>query len=223
MNELSYLEKSIYNTYLHTLRTLRGKPFSPRKDFAEFKENDAFHLKRIVNFLNRFPHIRPVDYFKAPLILYETQDYFGLDYYSGMPAVKSYTLFMKQLQEKDPDSEDQMEFIERSLRFIGSYCVQHKIKLEDYPKFKTGVTYDWMKHIKNNEISIYCLMEFRELFDKVMEVPDDERDLFLGDLCNRFYTFKDRYMKSQIAKHFVKLGIEKIKEVIERKIQVDKV
>jgi hypothetical protein len=130
---------------------------------------------------------------------------------------------MKQLQEKDPDCDDQIEFIQNSIKFIGLFCIKNKIKIDSYVDHKTGITYDWMKHVKNNEISIYSLMEFKELFEKVMGVPEDERELFLGDLSKRFYAFKDRYIKSQTAKYLVKEGMTRIKEIVESKLQVDNV
>jgi hypothetical protein len=214
MNELSFVEKSIYNTYLHALRTLRNKPFSPRKDFTDFKDEELYHLKRIVTFFSKFPYIKPEQYFAAPFVLHEDQEYIGLDYFSGMPAVKSYTMYMKQLQEKDPDSEEQLQFIASSLKFIGMFCIKNKIKLEEYLSHKTGITYDWMKHVKNHEISIYSLMEFPGVFENIMSIPEDERSLFLGELGNRFYAFKDRYMKSENAKYIVQNGIKKLEKLI---------
>lgn len=210
-------EKRIYNTYLYISRTMRKKPFSPRKDFEDFRESDHFHLKRIVTFLNKFSHIHAENYFKAPYVLYEDTEYFNLDFFSGMPAVKTYTMYMKTIQEKEPDSNEQLEFIQSSLKFIGSFCVRNKLILEQYPEHKTGITYDWMKHVKNHEVSIYSLMEFPQIFKIISEVSKDEQQLFLGDLGERFYAFKDRYMKSENAKYLVQQGIKKIKTIIEQK------
>jgi hypothetical protein len=124
---------------------------------------------------------------------------------------------MKQLQEKDPDSDDQIQFISNSLKFIGSYCMRMKIPLDQYPEHKTGVTYDWMKHVKNHEVSIYSLMEFSKIYEIIREVQDDEKELFLGEIGQKYYSFKDRYMKSENAKYLVQQGIKKIKTIIEQK------
>lgn len=211
---LTSQEKNNYNSYLYALRTTQGKPFSPRKDFAKFDEKDSYHLRRITTMLNKYPHIKPEMYFKAPFMLYKDKTFFGLDYFAGMAAVKSFTVYMKKIQEQEPDSDDQMKFIQESLKYIGAFCIKNKITVEEYPKHKTGITFDWMKHVKTHQVSIYSLMEFDDIQDTMREVAEDEKELFLGPIGKSFYTYKDRYVRSKDAKYLVTQGLNKIRKII---------
>jgi hypothetical protein len=176
------------------------------------------HLKRISNLFLKYPHITPDNYFLAPYKVYPNAEHFTLDYYAGMGAVAAYSMYMKHIQELPPDSNEQLEFIRKSLKHLGTFCIKNNIDIDAYPRHKTGLTYDWMKQVKKHEISIYVLMEFPEINNIIMEVPDDERELFLGDLGKYYLGYKSKYMQSTIAKQLVKEGIKKIKQVINSKI-----
>ena len=212
--DLTNTEKILYNTYLSTTRTARNKPFRYRKDFNNFDEKDAYHLKRISNLLYKYTHIDPVEYFKAPFIINPNDEHFGLDFYAGMGGVNAFTMYMKYIQELSPDSEEQLAFIRKSLKFIGTFCVKQKISLNEYPLYKTGVIYDWMKHLKQHQISVYALMEFSEVHNIIMEVTEDERELFIDNISKFFYGYKTKYLNSISAKKLVKEGIIRIQKVI---------
>lgn len=203
----------LYNTYLYTSRVSRDKPFSPRKDFTKFDPQDEVLLKRINNLLTKYPHIKAIDYFKAPYQLYPDQDYFDLQYFSSMKGVAAYSLYQKSLRELPPDSDYQLEQIKNSLHFIAKYCIEHKIPVSQYTSAKTGITYDWMKHLKSYQISIYSLMEFSDVYDKIMHIPEDERELFLGELGKYYLGYKTKYVKSEIAKQLVTEGIKRISKI----------
>jgi hypothetical protein len=207
-------QKKLYNTYLYATRTSEGKPFNARKDFDKIDDSIILFLTRIENLLNRYPHIDPIDYFNAPYKIYPNADYFTLEYYAGMGAVSAYSSYMKQICEMPPDSDAQIEFIKKSLKFLGSFCFKNKIKLEKYATYKTGITYDWMKHVKKHEISIYVLMEFPEINNIINNVENDERELFLGNIGENYQKYKSKYIKSKLAKELVRQGTEKIKKII---------
>jgi len=213
---LTNAEKNLYNVYLRVSRTARNKPFTYRKDFSDLDDSIQLHLNRIYNLLIKYPHIEPDEYFLAPFKVYPNADHFALDYYAGMGAVASYSTYMKQLQEMHPDSDEQLEFIKKSLKYIGSFCIKNKIKLEDYPNFKVGLTYEWMKQIKRHEISIYVLMEFPEISNIIKEVADDEKELFLGEIGKYYLGYKSKYVQSKIAKELVKEGLNKIRKIVNK-------
>lgn len=215
---ITNLEKNLYNTYLRISRSSRNKPFTYRKDFSDLDDSSVLYLKRISNLILKYPHINPEDYFVAPFKVYPTAEHFTLDYFAGMGAVNAYSLYMKQLQEMPPDSDEQLQFIKKSLKNIGSFCIKNKIQLEKYPTYKIGLTYEWMKQIKKHEISVYVLMEFSEISNIINNVPDDEKDLFLGEIGKYYWGYKTKYIQSNIAKELVKEGIEKIKKVVNSKI-----
>ena len=210
-------EKNLYNTYLRVSRTSRNKPFSYRKDFTDLEDKIVVHLNRISNLLFKYPHIDPEDYFLAPFKVYPNAEHFAIEYYSGMGGVNAYTMYMKQLQEMPPDSDEQLGFIKKSLKTLGTFCIKNNITTEQYSSFKTGLTYDWMKHVKKHEISIYVLMEFPEISNIIKEVAEDEKELFLGEIGTYFWGYKSKYLQSKLARELVKEGIEKINKVVNKK------
>jgi len=215
---ITNIEKNLYNTYLRISRTAKDKPFSYRKDFSDMDDSTILHLKRISNLLHKYPHIMPDDYFMAPYKVYPNAEHFALDYYAGMGAVNAYSLYMKQLQEMPPDSDEQLEFIKRSLKTLGTFCIRNNINVCKYPTFKSGLTYEWMKQIKKHEISIYVLMEFSEISNIIKEVPEDERELFLGEVGAYYWGYKSKYMQSTLAKQLVNEGLDRINKVVNSKI-----
>jgi hypothetical protein len=214
---ITNIEKNLYNTYLRISRTSQNKPFSYRKDFSEMDDSSLLFLNRINNLLFKYPHISPEDYFLAPFKVYPNAEHFTLEYFAGMGGVNAYSLYMKQLQEMPPDSDEQLKFIRNSLRVIGSFCIKNGITLKEYPTHKTGITYDWMKQIKKHEISIYVLMEFQEISNIIKEVAEDEKELFLGEVGTYYWGYKSKYMQSEFAKQLVKEGISKINKIVNEK------
>ena len=199
-------------------RTSKNKPFSYRKDFSDMDDATLLHLHQISNLLFKYPHINPEDYFTAPFKVYPNAEHFALDYYAGMGGVGAYSMYMKQLQEMPPDSEEQLNFIKDSLKYIGSFCIKNNITLEQYPEFKTGITYSWMKQIKKHEISVYVLMEFAEICNIIKEVAEDERELFLGEIGKYYWGYKSKYIQSKFAKQLVQEGMSKINKIVNNKI-----
>ncbi|MFA5754335.1 MAG: hypothetical protein WC905_03235 [Patescibacteria group bacterium] len=195
-----------------------NKPFTPRKDFSEINDSILMNLKRIGNLLFKYPHISQEDYFLAPYKVYPSAEHFTLEYYAGMGAVAAYSLYMKQIQEMPPDSDEQLECIRKSLKTLGSFCIKNNISINKFPTFKTGLTYEWMKLVKRHEISIYVLMEFSEINTIIEKTPDDERELFLGDFGKYYLGYKSKYLQSKIANQLVKDGIKCINQVINNKI-----
>lgn len=193
---------------------MKNKPFSYRKDFSDLDDSSSLYLKRISTLLGKYPHITADEYFAAPYKVYPHVEYFALEYFAGAKAIAAYSLYMKQLQEMPPDSAEQLDFIKRSLKYIGSFCVKNKIKLEEYQTSKTGVTYDWMKHVKKHEISVYVLMEFPKIGSIIKEAATDEKELFLGDVGTHFWGYKTKYTQSHLAKQLVSEGIKKIKNIV---------
>ena len=153
----------------------------------------------------------------APFKVYPNSEHFALDYFAGMGGVAAYSTYMKQIQEMPPDSDEQLEFIKRSLKYIGSFCIRQKIQLSAYPTHKSGLTYDWMKHIKKHEISVYVLMEFQEISNIIKEVADDEKELFLGEVGTYFWGYKAKYNQSKFAKQLVSEGMNRIEKIINDK------
>jgi hypothetical protein len=213
MNITSF-EKQLYNSYLAISRSARGKPFTIRKDFTDIEPEKLHDLKRISSLLSKYPHIKSEDYFKAPFDLYPDVEFFDLKYFANMTGVTAYTNYRKKIETLPPDHEKQLEYIAESLKFIARFCLDNKIKLEQYTESQTGVTFDWMKHLKRHKISVFVLMEFPDVYDKIIKVPEDEREILLGEFGKYYLGYKTKYLSSEKAKILVKQGLEKVKKLV---------
>ena len=157
------------------------------------------------------PHISIDDYFTAPYKVYELEDegtVYTLDFYASRKALGCYKQFMKLREMDNPDDEYQIEFIKTSLQFILKYCIDNKITFMKYLKLKKGFSYEWMKHYAERKISLLCLLEFDFIYDNILSIEDEHRNLLLGDLEERFYTIKGGYLRSDKARRIVNNGIK---------------
>jgi len=208
-------EKDVFNTHLAVSRKQQGQPFNLKKDFNDF-ENDPRYLfvKKIAMFLDKFPQIKHELFFKAPFMIYPDTKYFALDYFCTQKAIKTYTIYMKQLQEQSPDTPEQIEFIKQSLKFIALFCRDNNIKIREYINHKGGVTYSWLKHIRQRDINIYSLLEYSNIYDIIKTLEEDIKDIFLIGIDKDFYSYKIRYNNSKKAKQIVQEGLKKLEKII---------
>lgn len=212
---MNQLEKNCYNKYLAVSRSLQNKPFSLRKDFDKFEESKDYpYVHRLSSFFQRFPQVDHQLYFEAPFKIYPDEKYFDLKFYTSQRAIKTYSIYMKQLQDQMPDSEIQLEFIKKSLRFIAKFCFDNKIKLDEYITFKPANTFSWTKHLKNHEISIYVLFGFDKLQEVINTIPLDEQRLMLGSNIDDFWKYKTRFHKTVKAKQLVIEGLHRVNKIL---------
>jgi len=198
-------------------KSSQNKPFTLRKNFDGFEDKPEYlYIKKISKFLNKFPQIKPELYFKAPFMIYDDLDYISLDFFTTRKALKAYTVYMKQKNEESPDSKEHLEFIKESLRFIAMFCIKNKIPIREYVTHKTGVTYSWMKHFKEHNISVYVLFELPNIFNIVGQTPEDEKELFLGDIGNKLHIYKMKYMNSKEAINLIRKGYKKIITLVDQ-------
>lgn len=208
---MTQLEKQIYNTYLAVMRSSQNKPFTIRKNFDDFEESEQYpYVKKISNVFKKLPHINMNRYFEAPYKVYpnDPDKIYGLDFYSSLKAIACYKQYVKLKEMEDPDTPDQIQFIVDSFRFILKFCCENKIPFEKYLDYKVGFTPEWMKHYTEQKISLYCLLDIPNIYDRIMSINGDHRKLLLGDLENRFHIIKDKFLKSKKTKILVKRGIE---------------
>ncbi len=208
-------EINVYNTYLVTSRKLQNKPFKVRKHFEKFTEHKDYpFVVRLTSFFQRFPQIDQQKYFEAPFKVYPDEIYFDLKYYTSQAAIKAYSIYMKQQRDQMPDTDEQLIFMRDSLRFILKFCLDNKIKLDEYISYRPKSTFSWMQHLKEHKISIYVLFGFENLQETINLIPQDEVTLLLGEDINSIYRYKTRYHNSSKAKLLIHKGINKIKELI---------
>ena len=160
--------------------------------------------------------IKPNIFFKAPFELYKDIEFIELKFFTTQKAVGAYRVYMRQLQEESPDSIHHINFIKDSLRFIGMFCIKNKIPIENYSTYSSGVTYKWMQHVKEHNVSIYIMFIFPEILNIIRNTPNDELDLFLGDVAINIANYKNRYNTSKEARRIIKEGYMKVKGVIDK-------
>lgn len=216
---MNQLEKNTYNKFLTVTRSSQNKPFSLRKDFSDFEHHkDYRYVIKLTSFFNKFPQINQQFYFEAPFKVYkDKEEYFDLKFYTSPRAIKVYSIYMQQLNDQDPDSEMQLNFIVESLRFIAKFCFENKIAVDEYIKYRPHSTFSWMQHLKTHRISIYTLYEFDDLQQVINNIPQDELHLLLGSYVDNIWKYKIRYYKSKKAKLLVSRGLEKIKTLLASK------
>lgn len=216
-NQVTDLEKHLFNKHLAVSRSEKNKPFKLKKDFSNIVDTDKHKfLKRISTLFLKHPEINPDVFFKAPYKLYPDVEYFGLDYFSTMRAVKSYTIYKKQLFLQDPDS--QIEQVKDSLKFIANFCIQNNIYFHQYPYHCSSESFTWMQHYKQNKINIYSVMEFTNIFSSVKSLAEDVQKFFVGEFVDRFQTLYSSYNNSVNLKTYIQKAIPILSNFVEKQL-----
>lgn len=204
------LEKKIYNTYLKITRTKKGVPFRYRMNFTDFETNKNYvYVKRIANLLKKNKNVLIEDYFSAPYEVYDAVDeFYTLKFYASIKAVGVYKLYIKKAEDESPDSDRQITELKKSLRFVYQYCLNNNIgSVEEYLKKQDGHVYAWMKHYTNLDISVIFLLENDIVYDILMSIDEDVRDMMLGGLEKKYFKLRENYLKSNKGKSILKNGI----------------
>jgi len=204
-------EQHIYNTHLKVQRTRRNQPFKYRKDFSDLDPQTHRHLQKISMFLSKHSHINLNEFITAPFKVYPDEEFFNLEYFTTLKATKAYTLYQQKLLTLSPDSQEQLENTQKSLKFILNFCTSNNIAISDYIEHKTNNTFSFLLHLKEHRVNVYCLLGFKN-FDKTIRTVDSDLLSFIigNDLIVNLPTLRTKFYNSIIARKFVELGIQKI-------------
>ena len=193
-NQITDLEKHLYNKHLIVSRSEKNKPFKIKRDFSDVINTDKHKfLKRISVLFSKHPEINPDTFFRAPYKLYPDVEYFALDFFSTMRAVKAYTT---------------------SLRFIGNFCISNGIQFHQYPYHRTSDVFTWMKHYKQNNINIYSVMEFTNIYSNMKTLSEDVQKFFISDFVEQFQNIQSIYNTSTELKKYIKKAIPIISKFV---------
>jgi len=215
--QLTELEKHLYNKHLATSRSLKGKPFKLKKNFSDLIDTDKHKfLKRISMLFTKHPEINPDVFFKAPYELYKDVEFFGLDYFSTMRAVKAYTTYKKQLFLQDPDS--QLKQVQESLLFITKFCINNNILIHQYPYHRSSDLFTWMTHYKQNKINLYSLFEFSDIYASMQTLAEDVQRFFVSDFLEQFKSLYSLYHHSKTVKPYLKKTIPILNEFVRKEV-----
>lgn len=219
--DLTQLEKLLYNKHLAVSRKLKNKPFKLKQNFSDVLETDKHKfLKRISTLFIKHKEIDPDIFFSAPYKLYPDVEYFDLEYFSTMRAVKCYTMYKKQILLEDPDS--QLESVKSSLQFIAKFCIDNNMYFHQYPYHRTSDVFTWMKHYKENKINIYSMMEFTNIFSSVVSLAEDVQKFFVGQFVEQFKELFTKYKNSSHLKPFIKKTLPLLDNFVEKQLTLKK-
>jgi len=217
MDSLTDLEKHLYNKHLAVSRSIKNKPFRFKKDFSDIANTEkAKYLKRISTLFRKHSEIDPNTFFKAPYVLYPDVEYFGLDYFSTMRAIKAYTTYKKQLFLTDPDT--QLDEVKKSLHFIAKFCVEQNIYFYQYQFHKTADMFTWMKHYKENKINIYSMFGFSNIFSSVKSLAQDVQAFFVSDFVEQFKNLHTLYNNSVKLKAYIEKAYPTLEIFVENQL-----
>jgi len=218
---LNQFEKQIYNTFLRISRTQKKLPYKSRKDFSKLSETNFLYIKKIAIFLTKFKHIKCEEYFLAPFIVYPDTDFFELQYFTTLKAVKAYNLYQQQLLYMDVDNTIQLSNIQMSLKFIEQFCYKNQITLNNYLSFQAEQLPAYIIHLKEHNVNVFTLLGFSQFFSELRKIDYEMQKFILGkEFVDNIDNFRVKLLNSKKAKQLVALGLNKIEKNIENKLQL---
>jgi hypothetical protein len=217
------LEKEVYNKWLAVTSIAINRPFRLRENWVNFDCREEYpFLQRMTQLFQKHPHIRWDDFFVAPYRVRKEGNRISLAFYVTPRAMKDYSTYMKKIMLMDPDESQQTEAILQSYRFIKDFCIEHKLKANEYTQFSQGYVPAFIKHVKQHQVSIYAMFAFPKAFSMMNNLPPEEFSLFIGDV--NLYTMKTKYDRSDIRAKNVALyqALEKyINKTLETTTQIN--
>jgi hypothetical protein len=215
-------EKSIYNSFLYASRKAKNKPVRLRQNFDNIESKDEVALKKLNLLLSKYNHINYSDFFIAPYKVYGPDDYFDLSFFNTRRAIKCYSMYCKDRETQNPDSEDTINMLKECLKFIYSYCHDKKITLEEYKTYITvtapdlspnSATPEVFWHLKNHHINFYTLHALD--MDAAVKSKDTEIfDWLISDFTDLYSKTRVKFISSKSLKEKAKKGFE----IIEQKL-----
>jgi hypothetical protein len=191
---------------------MRDKPFRIRKDFSDMDQTKLDRLASLERFFNSYQNIKIDDYFSAPYVIFEDDDYFDLDFYLTSKAKKAYSQYMKKIEMDDPDSESSLNRMVDSLKFVKNFCREKNLTLKEYPLYIEGALPTMIDHLKNHHINMYAL---HALGVSKIEVENRILDFIFSDFWITFQKTKNKFYLSKKMKEFSKQAIDKIQKQLQ--------
>lgn len=204
-------EQRIYNEYLRATRTAAGKPYKLRKNFDDIDASSVLYVQRIARVLNKFHHISMADFFAAPHQVYGSGEYFDLKFFASQRALKTYTTYMQQQINADPDAPQVLQRVMESLRSLKEFFAQHHLCMESYAQHVTNNLPTFVLHLKERKLSPYVMQEIPQA-TSIIRAQDAEvlRFMFGDGFFEDLNAYRTRYLASQQCKVLVRAGIKKI-------------
>jgi len=209
-------EKSIYNSYLYATRSAQNKPTRFRKNFTKLKDQDFVSLKKLSAFFAKHNHINYQDWFIAPFKVYSKDEYFDLKFFNSRKALKCYSLYMKEKEMSNPDSEDTIESIKDGFRYIAKYCIRNSLTIEEYMEHFTNNMPTCLLHLQEHRLNFYTLHAL-EVESTIKTIEKDVLDFIVKDFQTIFASTRTKFYGSAILKAKARETKQKVKLIVENK------
>ena len=206
---ISSFQQKIYNDHLAISRKMREKPFKIRKNFSDLEDNKVAYLQKLEKMFSSYPSIKVEDFFTAPYVIFEDDQYFDLEFFLTSKAKKAYSQYMKKIEMDDPDSENSLKRLADSLKFIKNFCKENALTLDKYPLYISDSIPNIIDHLKNHHINMYAL---HALGVSKIEVENRILDFIFSDFWITFQKTKNKFYLSKKMKEFSRQAIDKIKK-----------
>ena len=209
-------EKSIYNSHLYASRKAKNKPVGLRQNFDNIESKDVVALKKLNLLLSKYTHINYSDFFIAPYKVYSPDNYFDLSFFNTRRAIKCYSMYCKDKETQNPDSEDSLNTLKDCLKFIFSFCNGEKITLPQYKSYidQSGSIPIVFTHLKNHKINFYALHALD--MDSTIKpwLQDEALSLIISDFCDLYSKTRAKFISSKSLKDKARKGLK----IIEQKL-----
>ena len=209
-------EKAIYNSYLYATRSAQGKPTRFRKDFSKLKDADFVALKKLSAFFVKHNHINYRDWFAAPFSVYNKDEYFDLKFFNSRKALKCYSIYMKEKEVSNPDSDDNIEVLKDGFRYVARYCIEHNLTLDQYRVNFTNNMPTCLLHLQEHRLNFYTLHAL-EVESIIKTVENDVLDFIVKDFKSIFALTRTKYFGSTILKSKAKETKTKVIQIVTEK------
>ncbi len=211
--QVSNETKRVYNDYLASCRSFKRKPFKIRKDFNKFEKNDYYRkYVYLAKWFKLHPEINRQLYFEATLYFNSDLDIVPIADYCKPKALKNYFQYLKMLETLDLDNIKSLTICKEGFVFISKFCKEQGINVSEYITFREDPTfnYTFLKHIKNNNISVYQIFAFDDAYAILKTLYRDMElwNFYIGSNTPLFYL--QRYNNSVKYKQLAKQAILKI-------------
>jgi hypothetical protein len=143
----------------------------------------------------------------APYTIYQDENYYPLEFYTGQKANKCYTQLMKQQEIENPDSPECLERLKQAFQFILDYCRDRGLTLRDYVLNKETPMPCYVEHLKNHKINYYTI---HALDIPLHKIEARLLDYIFVDFFNVHYKTKTQFSNSKIMKEFANKAKQKL-------------
>jgi hypothetical protein len=207
-------EKHIYNSFLYASRKAKNKPVRLRQNFDSIQSEQEVALKKLNQLLSKYTHINYSDFFIAPYKVYGSDNYFDLSFFNTRKAIKCYSLYCKDKQVQDPDSEESLDTFKDCLKFIYNFCLEEKITLHQYKDYveENGSLPIVFTHLKDHKINFYTLHALD--MDFIIKKQDEVLTWVISDFFNLYNKTRVKFVSSKTLKEKSKKGLK----IIEQKL-----